>query len=335
MNHQSKLKLSVILGAVLFGSLAGCSPDGSIDDRDEDVEDEPAREPTAPRPQELRELSVRAGEAFQLDGRTVLAPPPGSSLFRETLYETGKTEILRLRSELDGRVFLIEEHIDVDEDDEPMHGQGSATGEKSNPDAPGPCVESPPPYVLEGSKWASALQWRFNDGSTPADVSKTEAAAKLQAAASNITQSKNSCGLADEVSATHSYLGTTTKSAQVDSSGSCTGSDGVNVVSFGALPSGTLGVTCYWYSGGKTTEADMKLNKSNTKWTTTPSSADCSNRWSVEGVATHEWGHAFGLDHVGESKHGNQTMSPFLNGPCQNSEATLGNGDVAGLRAIY
>ena len=59
------------------------------------------------------------------------------------------------------------------------------------------------------------------------------------------------------------------------------------------------------------------------------------DKLSLEATMTHEAGHVFGLGHIGERRHGRLTMSPFLNGPCENSEATLGLGDVRGLEALY
>jgi hypothetical protein len=59
------------------------------------------------------------------------------------------------------------------------------------------------------------------------------------------------------------------------------------------------------------------------------------NMVMLESTVTHEAGHVFGLDHVGENKHGRLTMSPYLDGPCENGEATLGKGDVAGLASLY
>ena len=48
-----------------------------------------------------------------------------------------------------------------------------------------------------------------------------------------------------------------------------------------------------------------------------------------------KFGHAYGLDHVGEVNHGRLTMSTFIDGTCENQESTLGLGDMKGLEALY
>jgi hypothetical protein len=63
---------------------------------------------------------------------------------------------------------------------------------------------------------------------------------------------------------------------------------------------------------------------------TIPSS--CTSAYHFESVATHEFGHAFGLNHPGSS-HPALTMQP--GGACDASKATLGLGDMVGLEAIY
>jgi hypothetical protein len=150
----------------------------------------------------------------------------------------------------------------------------------------------------------------------------------------NITGVRNDCGLVDNVSASATYLGTTTAAPGVTKRGNCAPSDGNNVVGFGQLPSGVLAVTCVRSNGhGSMVEADIRINSS-TSWALTESACAFWQQL-LEPTLTHEVGHAFGLGHVGEQKHGRLTMSPISDGPCSNAETTLGRGDVRGLRHLY
>lgn len=153
----------------------------------------------------------------------------------------------------------------------------------------------------------------------------------------NVTGSDNNCGMTDNVSASIQYQGTTTAGVQITSDGKCKARDGTNVVGFGNLPSQYLGFTCTWTNGAETEvkESDMRLNKVEYSWTYSGASFSCSNRWVIEAVTTHERLHTFGIRHVDESSHANLSASSHINGPCQNSESTLGRGDVLGLRTKY
>jgi hypothetical protein len=144
----------------------------------------------------------------------------------------------------------------------------------------------------------------------------------------------NDCGLADRVGATASYRGRTSTATNMTTSATCLARDGKSVLGFGGLPSGYLGLTCWWMNSSRQTiEADLKLNKSSFGWTVGISSS-CYRKWVVEAAATHELGHAFGLGHVSETYHPRLTMSPVIRA-CQRSETTLGLGDIRGLEALY
>jgi len=191
--------------------------------------------------------------------------------------------------------------------------------------APPPCADNA--FRTLGAKQASTYQWSFKSSSTPSGLNKTSVENVLQKSFNNVTGANNDCGRADKVSATDKYLGTTTRAPN------CASRDNHNVVGFGKLDFGVLAVTCYWINGGKIVEADMKIT---TRESWALSMASChGNMPLLESTITHEAGHVFGLDHVGERQHGRLTMSPYLDGPCENNEATLGLGDMLGLESMY
>lgn len=306
--------LYALLTAAAACDDAGDAPDDAV--RDEaDLDEQLAAEP--------------AGELVELGDIAAVAPAPGTSVWSETLYADGTTRQFKLHTAPTGEVVLEEMG------DHPLlHNPELAALPPGETMATDPCADDA--YILEGWRWDSKLRWYFHAGSTPDELTADAAEAAIKAGTANITGSANSCGLADEVGATHEYLGRKSKSANISSAGNCLAKDGDNLVSFGDLPGGVLATACVWYGGdGVAKEGDIQLNKADFSWTTTPGSGACSQRWSVKAVMTHERGHTFGLDHVSEATHGKLTMSPTIDGPCQDSESTLGAGDVAGLRSLY
>jgi len=194
-----------------------------------------------------------------------------------------------------------------------------------------PCADNA--YVLNPDTWNSTYNWYFNASTTPSEISQSTATSGLRNAVENITQAHNDCGLPDNVSAKQHYQGTTTKTPNIGDGSSCQSSDGKSVVAFGDLAGTDLAFTCWWTSGNWTIESDVRLNKVEYTWVVNIG-GNCTTKYSVEAVATHEFGHAFGLAHVSEALHGTLTMSPVIM-PCQSSEKTLGLGDIRGLEANY
>ena len=200
----------------------------------------------------------------------------------------------------------------------------AGTRAKSVALSPAPCQDRK--YRLLGAKWNTTYQWSFKASSTPGYLSRAATRRVLKRSFSNITNARNDCGRGDAVSATHLFLGNTSRGPN------CSRRDRRNVVGFGRMQYGVLAVTCYWVKNGRMVEADIKIN-SRESWAL--SLNGCRFSPMLEATMTHEAGHVFGLDHVGERRHGRLTMSPYLDGPCQNQEATLGLGDMLGLEALY
>jgi hypothetical protein len=190
--------------------------------------------------------------------------------------------------------------------------------------APAPCDDSG--YRFLGGKWHRPYEWSFNPSAAPSALDRSAVEAVLVRSFTNITGARNNCGRADRISATAVYLGRTKRRVN------CNAPDGHNVVGFGRLPFGVLALTCYWIKRGRMVEADIRINRYE-PWAL--STQHCRYKPMLEATITHEAGHVFGLQHIGERRHGRLTMSPYLDGPCENAEATLGLGDMLGLEALY
>lgn len=77
----------------------------------------------------------------------------------------------------------------------------------------------------------------------------------------------------------------------------------------------------------------MKFNKVDYQWAKY-GWLNCfgAGMYSIRAVMTHEAGHIFGLSHVAEAGHAHLTMSEAVPN-CDESQSTLGLGDILGLRA--
>lgn len=213
------------------------------------------------------------------------------------------------------------------------HGDGEAFSVRATALGAGtlpPCEDRA--FNLIGGRWSQSVHWKFNAGSTPAGLGAAEVESLLVKAFNNITGAHNDCGRADKVNAQNDYDGRTTRSPGISRRARCSGSDGRNVVGFGALPRGVLAATCTRHVGGQIVEADIRIN---TRYAWALSAAACSNQELLEPTITHEVGHVYGLGHVGERRHPLLTMSTRSDGPCSNAASTLGLGDMLGLEDLY
>lgn len=202
--------------------------------------------------------------------------------------------------------------------------------------APGACSDGT--YATKDQKEYGTYNWYIGDGGLPGGLSKNDALWSFYEALDNITESSNNCGYSDQVGAHKAnFLAYTTREGDINSSNTCTGFDGLSTWDAGNLGNGTVAATCSrtWPTPGVKNdlrEADVRFNTHDFDFTNKPA-ANCSNKYDIRSVGTHEAGHIFGLKDI-YGAHNNLTM--FGNSiECSTRARTLGKGDVLGLRSIY
>ena len=186
-------------------------------------------------------------------------------------------------------------------------------------------------FKLSGFALDGPFEWSFQEASVPDEYDADAVLEVLTRSADNITSGRNDCGLPDRIDATATYLGTTTEPPCESEQ-----PDGVNSVGFAKLPDAAdadlLAFVCP-YGGRDVVEEDILIN-ADVPWALSQDECVFFEEL-LEATMTHEFGHAFGLGHVSERQHGDLTMSPTSNGPCDAEEITLGLGDIYGLEELY
>lgn len=293
---------------------------------------DPGNKPPAP------PANVHAGDRVTDHGAAVIAGPPGTGVGAEVIFADGTMQSVEVRTMADGSV-QVEEWGDDEQDAQYEEGAGAPSSDAGGAAPSGSTSEcNDDAYNVDKWKWTTTYKWYYNSRNTPSNLNSGNTEAVLKDAAANITGADNSCSLADNVDASHNEQGTTSKGTDISADNVCAQpgqTDSTSVVSFGDLKTGSLGYSC-WYFNSSTlaaSEVDIKLNKVDYNWYLP--GTNCNSEWNVEAVATHEFGHAFGMAHVSEDNHPNLTMSTKTNGTCQNQESKLGKGDVKGLEAKY
>jgi len=262
-------------------------------------------------------------------GISVMAPAPGYGVAASAATTSGDDLDLVLETGLDGVTRDVTARVD-----------GAAV---SAPSAATPAGGSDAclvrDYKLLPFKWRTTWNWWFQYRSTPAEITRTAAESSLRSSAASITGERNDCGRPDAVNATSRYRGHTRARPGVGSNEACVAFDGKNVIGFGVLPPGVLALTCTQYviplhqtGVGTARESDVLFNKRYMDWAT--SVATCHGAAILQSVATHEFGHVYGLNHVVRDRDANLTMYPSV-APCDASKFTLGLGDMLGLEHRY
>lgn len=282
----------------------------------------------------LAGLAPTAAARSQVPARTfslgqgirVAAPAPGYGVAASAITTSGADLDLVLETGTDGVTRIVS--------DTPATAAVTSPASSSIARSTDPCKDGK--YDLLPFKWKSTWEWWFQRRSTPAEIGRAAAEGRLRSAVSSITGERNDCGRPDTVNATSRYLGPTRMRPAVNSDTSCGKFDGRNVVGFGSLPPNVLGLTCTRYQVvlgvDSAVESDVLFNKRWFDWATSP--RRCDHAALLRSIATHEFGHVYGLGHVDEQTHPNLTMSTAI-GACDDSASTLGLGDMRGLEKRY
>lgn len=177
-------------------------------------------------------------------------------------------------------------------------------------------------FLPTGRQWSAEdrpVQWRFRQNSTPDGNSIFKTTRALRSAHKVWPQGISRCDDTHNIDFGYSYMGSTSRGVKYDRT---------NIVEFGRLGGGALAINYTWFSGTRILETDLRLNRTEYKWTNRPG----GRRYQVVNVTAHELGHQVGLDDLGDP-HGGLTMFGRISRG-ETKKTTLGAGDLRGASRL-
>jgi hypothetical protein len=279
-------------------------------------------------------LIVREVDGFQMG---VHVPKPGSTEGESALTKSGDYDLA---------VTNENGHVTARTTFPAVKAKGLSPKSKLTVATADPaCNELTVAYM--GYVWDETLKWYYNESTASrAALDGPTTLQEIRQANANITTGANNCGWPVGNFGSYiggvplgAYQGTTAAYANISPDGKCSpkfSTDTQNTVSWGPFNAGVdaLALTCTrWVESGNNyfaVETDTYIGSNANIYTTEP--AACNNEYyDLQTVMTHEWGHAYGLDH--ESADPDEVMFDEI-WPCANRHH-LGWGDYEGMADLY
>lgn len=250
----------------------------------------------------------------------VRVPPPGITVAADGIGRRGESRSLMV-SNRGGVVFS---------------GAEAASGAGAGAASRGPADCRSSQFALESGAhpWSTTIRWKLRNASVPKRMNVSTVAGRLKSAFSAWRTDRNDCGLGGQPKRLReTYAGWTKTATGIgvhNGTLTCGAFNRTNTVELGSLPGQLLGWTCYWWgNGGSMIAFDTRLQSSADMVIHLPKG--CRNRWDLQSVATHEFGHAIGLGHVSNASQTMHGVAPA----CSTAPRTLGRGDRLGLQRLY